>query len=263
MDFVRDDGKCVIIAMDHGASMGVIDGLKNAEGAIRSMSEADGIILTYGTARRYSDLLREARMPFILRCDNLTSLMPTKPSEIDGYCLIADLDEVQRLGASGVMLYLVLGMNSTEASVKNIETVAGFADACEEAGLPLFVETVLWGRNFIREEQNDVRYVRHACRIASELGADIIRAPYTGSVESFAEVIGSSYVPVTIMGGDRTDAGSTLQDVRDAMDAGASGAVLGKSVWQDRETSKMLKAVLRIVHENASVDEALSAADLR
>jgi len=39
MDFVRDDGKCVIIAMDHGASMGVIDGLKNAEGAIRSMSE--------------------------------------------------------------------------------------------------------------------------------------------------------------------------------------------------------------------------------
>jgi len=42
--------------------------------------------------------------------------MPTKPSETDGYCLIADLDEVQRLGASGVMLYLVLGMNSTEAS---------------------------------------------------------------------------------------------------------------------------------------------------
>jgi DhnA family fructose-bisphosphate aldolase class Ia len=76
-------------------------------------------------------------------------------------------------------------------------------------------------------------------------------------------VIGSSYVPVTIMGGDRTDAGSTLQDVRDAMDAGASGAVLGKSVWQSGEPSKMLKAVLRIVHENASVDEALSAADLR
>jgi DhnA family fructose-bisphosphate aldolase class Ia len=254
MDFMRDDGKCVIVAMDHGASMGMIGGLENVEDAIKSVSEADGLLLTYGAARRYGALIKDRGMPFLLRCDHLTSLMPTKPSEIDGYGLIADLDEVQRLGASGVMLYLVFGMNSTEASVKNVEMVAGFADACEEAGLPLCVETVLWGRNFTREEQSDPRYVRHACRVASDLGADIIRAPYTGSRESFAEVVRCSYVPVTMMGGDRTDLGSTLQDVRDAMDAGASGAVLGKSIWQSRHPAETLRAIIRIVHEDVGAE---------
>jgi len=257
MDFVKDDGRCVIVAMDHGAAMGAIEGLEDVESAIKKASKADGLLLTYGTAKRFNSFLKEQKIPFILRCDHFTSLLSIKPPEIEGYSITADIDEAQKLGASAVMLYLVFGMNSTEAFVKNVEAVAGFAEACSEAGLPLYVESVLWGKNFAKEEQNDVKFVKHACRIAAELGADIIKAPYTGSRESFEEVVKGCYVPITVLGEAKGETNEVLKNVRDAMDAGAIGVVFGRNVWQSKEPEKMLGAISRLVHENAQVNDVV------
>ena len=49
----------------------------------------------------------------------------------------------------------------------------------------------------------DVEGVKHAARIASELGADIVKVNYTGSVSSFRQVVDGCPIPVVIAGGER------------------------------------------------------------
>ena len=48
-----------------------------------------------------------------------------------------------------------------------------------------------------------------------------------------------------------------LKDVRDAIDAGAIGIAFGRNIWQAKDPEKMTRALSKIIHENASVEEAL------
>ena len=50
---------------------------------------------------------------------------------------------------------------------------------------------------------------------------------------------------------------NTLQIMRDAMDAGAAGPVFGRQIWQDEHIVAMTRAIVAIVHGDASVDEAM------
>ena len=51
----------------------------------------------------------------------------------------------------------------------------------------------------------DVSVVKHAARVGAELGADIVKVPYTGSPESFREVVEGCFVPVVIAGGEKME----------------------------------------------------------
>ena len=69
--------------------------------------------------------------------------------------------------------------------------------------------------------------------MAAENGADIVKTFYTGERESFRKVIRSCYVPVLVLGGPKTHGDRAfLESIRDALDAGAAGVVIGRYVWQ-------------------------------
>jgi DhnA family fructose-bisphosphate aldolase class Ia len=156
------------------------------------------------------------------------------------------------------MLFLVFGVENSEAMIRNIKSITSFAEKCDKLGLPLCVEPTLWGKRISQEEKNKVEFVRDACRIAAELGADVIKAPYTGKPETFKEVVESCPVPVTILGGPKMETlRDLLETVRGAMDGGAIGVVFGRNIWQHPKPVSMIKAIKRIVHENANIDEAL------
>lgn len=55
------------------------------------------------------------------------------------------------------------------------------------------------------------------------------------------------------MGSDR----DILTMVRGAMDAGAAGTSIGRNVFQHENPSRIVSALSTIVHEDASVDEAM------
>ena len=250
-EFIKQDGKCVIVAIDHGIAMGALDGIKDMENTIKLMIEgkADGLLLSYGTVKKYKELLVDSKMPFILRCDHFTSLITVKAPEKEGYSVTVEVEQAKEMGASAVMFYLVFGMNSTDAFVKNVETITKAAKLCNKIKLPLYVESVLWGKNFSKDEQSNAKYIQNICRIAAELGADIIKAPYSGSKDSFKDVVSSCYVPITVLGGSKSnDESEVLNNVKDAIDAGSIGVVFGRNIWQAQDPVKMLKSIINIVH---------------
>jgi DhnA family fructose-bisphosphate aldolase class Ia len=90
------------------------------------------------------------------------------------------------------------------------------------------------------------------------MGADMIKTVYTGSAESFQEVVEACPVPVVVAGGPKTDEPrALLQMVYDAMQSGAVGIAIGRNIWQATNPPATIRALAKIIHHGWSVDEAL------
>jgi len=100
--------------------------------------------------------------------------------------------------------------------------------------------------------------VAHAARLGAELGADIVKTSYTGDIDSFRDVIKGCPAPVVVAGGPKTNTDEEfLQMIKDAMEAGAAGVAVGRNIFQHDDVVGITRAVCKIVHENADVEEAL------
>jgi len=110
------------------------------------------------------------------------------------------------------------------------------------------------------KNEYDVRNVKHAARVAAELGADIVKVPYTGSVESFAEVTQGCPLPVVIAGGEKMETDEEIFEMVDgALKAGAAGLSIGRNAFQHADPTKIVRALSMMVHRSVSIEEALAA----
>jgi len=78
-------------------------------------------------------------------------------------------------------------------------------------------------------------------------------AAYTGSPESFREVVEGCFVPVLIAGGEMmgTDE-EILEMVKGAVAAGAAGVSIGRNVFQHKSPTEIVRAISRIVHGSSN-----------
>jgi class I fructose-bisphosphate aldolase len=68
-----------------------------------------------------------------------------------------------------------------------------------------------------------------------ELGADALKIPYTGDVESFAHLVRVAQVPVLVLGGARSDnERDALELFAEGLEAGCSGCLMGRNVTKSR-----------------------------
>ena len=93
------------------------------------------------------------------------------------------------------------------------------------------------------------------------LGADLVKTAYSGSPEAFARVVESTRLPVVAGESKGTDE-ETLEMVRGAMDAGAAGVSMGRSIFQHDDPEAITRAVSAVVHDDASAADAVERAGL-
>jgi DhnA family fructose-bisphosphate aldolase class Ia len=145
---------------------------------------------------------------------------------------------------------------------KMIQSLAHVSCECQAYGIPLMA--IMYPRkpyengeddNYLQLKTKDntayTRIVSHACRIAVELGADIIKTNYTGLPESFREVVYSSgSTPVVIAGGERVDEEAALDNIRGAIAAGAAGICFGRNLFYRNNIPEFIRKVRAILDEN-------------
>jgi class I fructose-bisphosphate aldolase len=108
------------------------------------------------------------------------------------------------------------------------------------------------------KDEYDVNVIKHAARVGKEMGADIVKVSYTGSVETFKEVVAGCSIPVVIAGGPKMDSDrDILEMVRGSIDAGGAGVSIGRNVFQHENPTRMVRAISAIVHDDSSVEDAL------
>jgi class I fructose-bisphosphate aldolase len=246
----RNTRKTVIVPMDHGISLGPIDGLIDmkeavsavAEGGANAVVEHKGLVMA-GHRRGGRDI------GLIIHLSASTSLSPHPNAK----SLVCSVEEAIKLGADAISIHVNIGNGDEGAMLRDFGRVVYEASGW---GMPLLA--MVYPRGDKIRDEYDVKYIKHAARLGHEMGADIVKVSYTGSEDTFRDVIAGCGIPVVIAGGPKMDSDrDILEMVKGAMNAGAAGASIGRNVFQHKNPAKMVQAISSIVHENAGVEDAL------
>lgn len=252
-------GKGIIVAMDHGLFLGPISGVENISAAVERVVEGqpDALQVTAGVASAVEKFLKGKDAPaFVLRVD-ATNIWRSVPEPKEGYHVtVASVEDAVCLGADAIVSFFFVGYETDSQEAENLERLANLASECRVWQMPLIIEPLVIekGAHAVRDPER----IKLAVRIASELGADALKVDYTGDPKSFSEIVEAATAPVLVRGGPKMDTDeAVLQMVKEAMDAGAKGLVFGRNIWQHEKPAAILAALKAIVHENATVEEAL------
>jgi DhnA family fructose-bisphosphate aldolase class Ia len=248
--------KQLVVAMDHGRAMGAVAGLEDPGRVIDSVIEAgaDAIMTSYGVIKRYRERLI-GQIPTIMRIDGGPSLFREEWLRNAKWSLLHSFQDAQDLDVDGVCTMVFVG---AECELDTLEITAEIAGECLDSNLPLMVEALPCPCEGI-PDPSGADAMASACRIGFEHGADVLKTYAPGGVEGFRQVTASAPVPILIAGGPKSDGSrAALQVVRDSLDGGGRGVVFGRNIWQSPNPAKMVAALRKLIHDNGSVDEALS-----
>lgn len=234
-----EDGRAVMLAVDHGYFLGPTSGLEEPRKTIEPLlAYADSIMLTRGVLRTSVD--PDANIPVVLRVSGGTSIL----KELSNEDITVSIEDAVRLNVSAMALSIFVG---SEYEKETLVSLAKLVDEGERYGIPVLAVTAVG-----KEMARDARYLSLACRIAAELGAHFVKTYYC---EDFDKVVESCPIPVIIAGGKKTPEIEALELAFNSVQKGAVGVDMGRNIFQSDSPVGMIRAVRAIVHERASVDE--------
>ena len=246
----RNSSRTVIIPMDHGVTIGPVDGLADMRTTVSKVvaGGANAILMHKGIVRAgHRGAGRDVGLIIHLSASTTVSPDPNAKE------LVCSVEEAVKLGADAVSVHINLGAETDRDMLSQLGFVS---EVCMEWQMPLVA--MMYTRGHKIKNEYDVKYVRHAARVGVELGADIVKVVYTGSTESFTEVVAGCPVPVVIAGGAKMDSDEDIFKMVDgALKAGAAGVSIGRNAFQHEDPEKMVAALCKMVHKNASVEDAL------
>jgi DhnA family fructose-bisphosphate aldolase class Ia len=243
------DNRTVIVAFDHAGFMGPLKGLENPGKLLDQLvaGGVDAILTTRGVAQTFSKQI--GKLGLILRADGGSSMASPVTGTLRS---IFSIKDACQLGADAVICMGMIGFPEEPSSLQNL---AGFTADSEEWGMPVIAEMLVKPKEGDRPSVQDIAF---AMRIGAELGADLIKASYAGPAEAYRTALGSCYRPVLVLGGEKVkDEREMLQNIADALDAGATGVAIGRNVWQHANPTGVCRALVELVHGSGNIDKAL------
>lgn len=262
-DYGARNGTALFLPYDQGLEHGPRDFFANPDASdpryvLRLAVEGgfNGIVLQVGLAQKFFwDFAGE--VPLVLKLNGKTDIPPDDEALSSVH---ADVDEAVRLGADAVGYTLYVGSPAYDQDFRQLRVIR---ERAHELGMPLIVWAYPRGSAIEAKGGKDSFYaVDYAARTASEIGADVVKLnfphpqkqenvrkeyaePFTDEQAIEAVVRSANRTLVLISGGSRASDQAMLDKARLSMDAGATGLIFGRNVWQ-REHGESLKLVAQL-----------------
>lgn len=246
----RATGNCVIVPMDHGISIGPTDGLYDMKGTVDAVANggATAIVMHKGIVR-FSHRASGKDIGLILHLSASTDMGKTSNSKV----LVASVAEAIKMGADAVSMHVNVG---AETEPEMLSDLGMISEECQEWGIPLLVMAYPRGPEI--KDPLDPQLVAHSARVATEIGADIVKCSYTGDIDSFRDIVRGTLAPVVIAGGPKVESDEEmLMMVKDSLEAGGKGVSIGRNIFQHKNVEGITRAVSDIVLRGYEVEEAL------
>ena len=265
-EFGPGNGTLMLLPIDQGIEHGPRDffpnpASKDPEYQFRLAAEAgySAIACQIGLAEKYYPDYA-GQVPLILKVNGKTDVPP------DDRALSttnSSVEDAVRLGADAVGYTMYLG---TPRQDEDLHQLKGVREDCDRYGMPLVIWAYPRGEYIEQKGGRDSFYaVDYGARMAMEMGADVVKlnmpklnpdrekespAPYNEGGFSQEEAIRHCVASagrslVVLSGGSKADDEKVLQQTRFVMEAGGSGVIYGRNVWQ-REWSQALEIVEQI-----------------
>ncbi|UXY30445.1 hypothetical protein [Streptomyces sp. HUAS TT20] len=233
-----EDGKTLLVAVDHSLTLGAIGGLTDMGSVMDAAvaGGADGVVSHRGSAARCMPVQRGTAL--VVHLSGATALSPR--SELK--TRVCAPEAALALGADALSAHVTLGGGSAEDRAA-LADLGSLAADCDRLGIPLLAMT------YVRTEAPDPGpAVLHAARIAAELGADIVKAAHPGD-EHVAELAATVPAPVVLAGG-QADSGwdEFCESAKAAMGAGVAGLCVGRRMFGAADPVRATADLRAIVH---------------
>lgn len=247
--FRTPSSKALIVAYDHAQMLGPIAGTEQPVPMIRRLAAArvDAILVSLGGLRNSAEAFLVPDAPAIIARLDWTNLWYRQQSAATGdyaSCLVGQVEDAVRRGADAVLTYMFMGSGDAEQEAREIAKNAEVSRAAERLGVPHIIESMARGKYV--ENPADVTWVKLHTRIASEIGADLIKTDYTGDAASLREVVEGCPTPVLVAGGPKAGSDEqALAMVAAVAEAGAAGVIFGRNVIQAEDLEGFLAGARR------------------
>ncbi|ACV67416.1 2-amino-3,7-dideoxy-D-threo-hept-6-ulosonate synthase [Desulfohalobium retbaense] len=247
----RNTGRTIIVPLDHGVTVGPIYGLVDLRETVDKVAEggANAVLMHKGLVRcGHREHGRDVGL--IVHLSASTALSPYPNAKT----LVGSVEDAIKLGADAVSVHVNIGDESERQMLSDLGNVSSRA---AEWGIPVLA--MVYARGPKIENEFDPQVVAHCARLGEELGADVVKVVYTGDIESFSKIVDACCVPVVIAGGPKLENTRQLvQMVHDSIEAGGAGLSVGRNIFQAEAPDRLVRALHQIVHEDYSVEQALS-----
>lgn len=224
----RDPSRRILaVAADHMINypVNMPEGLRRIEETVERIIESgpSSITLNKGIAMRCIGPRLAGRIPLIVQQMALAM-------DRAGYADHVEVEEVVAMGGDAIAVAIFV---KAAGELENIRHLAKVVRDAEQFGLPVVPHIYpIVSKNdglAISSIPEDIAY---AARVGLEMGADLVKIPYTGDVDSFADIVSLTPIPVVTAGGPKCD---TVEDavamMRDVAKSGAAGTTIGRNVW--------------------------------
>ncbi|RLI97269.1 MAG: hypothetical protein DRO99_03220 [Candidatus Aenigmatarchaeota archaeon] len=248
---ITERGKTLLLAYDHGMEHGPSDFKdKTANPSyileIARKGRFNGIIFQKGVAEKYYE--KESKVPLIVKLNGKTNIRKGEPVSRQ----ICSVQEALDMGAKAVGYTIYVG---SEYETDMFKEFGAIEEEAHDNGMPVIAWLYPRGRAVKRLTPKLISY---AARVGLELGADFAKVKYTGSPETFRDVVKSAgRCRVLSLGGAATSDRKFLEIAKGSMDAGASGMAVGRNIWQHKDPIGISKALREVIFKRKTVAQAM------
>ena len=245
-------GTLLVLPIDQGLEHGPADFFSNPDSLdpryqyeLAREGKFSAIALHIGLAEKYFHEFA-GDVPLILKLNGKTAV----PSDAQAFSpLTGTVEDAVRLGADAVGYTVYVGSPAQDRDFLQFLEVRR---AAERFGMPVVVWAYPRGEAVAKKGGKESLYaIDYAARVALELGADIVKLNYPVASEKDAEspppyntlhltpgdafrkvVESAGRALVLVSGGEKVGDPVLLAKVRSSMDAGATGIIFGRNLWQ-------------------------------
>ncbi|MDW9459008.1 class I fructose-bisphosphate aldolase [Sinorhizobium meliloti] len=267
MNRLFNRGRCLDVAIDHGVcnEPSFLSGLENMETVVKALTAAapDAIQMNYGQADLLQDLPGKDKPALVMRID-----MGNPYNRIrhrDMWAVLQNEAEpligALAMDAACVVVNLFMLPDEPDLFRQCVQNIARVRADCDKYRMPLMIEPLVMqpvtehGGYMV---DGDADKIVTLTRLAREMGADIVKADPTNDADEFHRVVEAARCPVLVRGGGKEDLRSVLDKSAALMKQGAMGMVYGRNIYQHSNPKAVVRALMAIVHDNASGEEAFA-----
>ncbi len=265
MNRMFTNGGCLDVAIDHGVcnEPSFLNGLEDMGRVVDTLIGAgpDAIQMTYGQADLLQSRPDKDKPALVMRIDMGNPYNDTRHrvmwSELQN--AEAPIIGALEMDAAAVVVNLFMLPDEPDLFRQCVNNIARVRAASHTYGMPLMIEPLVMLPNDVRggyQVDGDAEKIVTLVRLASEMGADIIKADPTDDPEEFHRVIEAARVPVLVRGGGKADLKDVLMRSARLMAQGAKGMVYGRNIYQHDNPRAVVAALMALIHDGADGDKA-------
>ncbi len=244
------NGKTLMLAYDHGLEHGPSDFTdRNADPSyileIARKAKLNGIVLHKGIAEKYYN--KKIDVPLVLKLNGRTRLEKGEPISTT----LCTVREAIKLGASAVGYTVYVG---SKYEPQMLLEFANIERETKQYNIPLIAWMYPRGKAIKKLDREILGY---SARIGLEIGAEMLKLQYTTSRDLRYAVKMAGKAKVLVAGGEKQSSLSIIKEAKEIMNAGASGMICGRNIWQHKNPLAIAKSLKKIIINSCSVKDAI------